>query len=220
MTAACRTRRNVLLVAGGVGITPMRALFETVPLAPGQQLDLLYRARSLEHVVFRNELEGIARRLGARIHYLLGADRECVTAPGLLRRVPDLADRDVFLCGPGGMADATRAGLRDAGLPSGCTRSASPSEFTAAPQLPPRAGGLLRALRRTAPGPRSPARQLPGLGLDRDRRHRRQSAPHLRGRRARGQGRAQVEGMLVFGVGLILTSVSLGALTATTPAPR
>jgi predicted ferric reductase len=117
MTAARRTARSVLLVAGGVGITPMRALFETVPLAPGQQLDLLYRARSIDHVVFRGELEGIARRRGARIHYLLGDDRECLTAPGLLRRVPDLADRDVYLCGPGGMADATRAGLRDAGLP-------------------------------------------------------------------------------------------------------
>ena len=36
MTARRRTRRDVLLVAGGVGITPMRALFETVPLARGR----------------------------------------------------------------------------------------------------------------------------------------------------------------------------------------
>ncbi len=118
MTAARRTRRDVLLVAGGVGITPMRALFETIPLAPGQRLDLLYRARSREHVVFREEIEGIARRRGARVHYLLGADRECLTGAGLLRRIPDLADRDVYLCGPGGMADATREGLRAAGLPT------------------------------------------------------------------------------------------------------
>jgi putative flippase GtrA len=33
-----------------------------------------------------------------------------------------------------------------------------------------------------------------------------------------GQGRAQVEGMLVFAVGLVLTSVSLAALAAAAPA--
>lgn len=34
MTAHRRTRRKVLLIAGGVGITPMRALFETLPRPP------------------------------------------------------------------------------------------------------------------------------------------------------------------------------------------
>ena len=35
MTAHRRTRQHVLLFAGGVGITPMRALFETLPIGPG-----------------------------------------------------------------------------------------------------------------------------------------------------------------------------------------
>jgi len=117
MTAARRTRRNVLLVAGGVGITPMRALFETMPLTPGQDLTLLYRTRSLDQVLFRRELEEIAWRRGARLHYLLGEDRSCLTATGLLSRVPDLAEWDVYLCGPTGMADAVRTGLLVAGLP-------------------------------------------------------------------------------------------------------
>lgn len=118
MTAARRTRRDVLLVAGGVGITPMRALFETLPLAPGQDLTLLYRARNLDQVLFRRELEEIAWQRGARLHYLLGEDRSCLTAQGLLSLVPDLAERDVYLCGPGGMADAVRTGLLEAGLPT------------------------------------------------------------------------------------------------------
>ena len=118
MTAARRTRRNVLLVAGGVGITPMRALFETLPLGPGQDLTLLYRARDLEQVLFRDELEAIARQRGARLHYLLGPDPDCLTAPGLLARVPDLPDRDVYLCGSPRMADAVRAAVLQAGLPA------------------------------------------------------------------------------------------------------
>ena len=118
MTAARRTRRHVLLMAGGVGITPMRALFETLTLSPGQDLTLVYRARSLEHVLFRDELEQIAHRRGARLHYLLGRDPDCLSAAALLQLVPDLSERDVYLCGPPPMADAVRTSLRAAGLPS------------------------------------------------------------------------------------------------------
>ena len=117
MTAGRRTRRHVLLVAGGVGITPMRALFETMPLTPGQDLTLLYRARTLDQVLFRAELEAIARHRGARVQYLLGSDPDCLTAGGLLAQVPDLAERDVYLCGPPRMADAVRSAVLQAGLP-------------------------------------------------------------------------------------------------------
>jgi predicted ferric reductase len=117
MTAARRTRRNVLLIAGGVGITPLRALFETLPLDPGQDLTLLYRARSPEHVLFRHELDEIAGSRDARVHYLLGCDPECLSATAMLRLVPDLPQRDVYLCGPPRMSAAVRDSLRAAGLP-------------------------------------------------------------------------------------------------------
>jgi ferredoxin-NADP reductase len=120
MTAARRTRRNVLLVAGGVGITPMRALFETIPAEGGDEQDLLllYRARSREDIVFRAELDQIAARRRARVIYLLGGNRDHLSTGSLTRLVPDLADRDVYLCGPPGMSAAVRAALRDAGLPA------------------------------------------------------------------------------------------------------
>jgi predicted ferric reductase len=117
MTAARRTRQSVLLIAGGVGITPMRALFETMPIARGGDLVLLYRARSVDHLIFRDELDRIATARGARVRYLLGDDRSCLTDRGLLALVPDLARRDVYLCGPPPMADAVRTSLLRAGLP-------------------------------------------------------------------------------------------------------
>jgi ferredoxin-NADP reductase len=118
MTAARRTRRNVLLIAGGVGITPMRALFETLPVLAGQDLALLYRARGHEDLVFRQELEQIAYARGARLFYLVGTDHDCLSAPALLRGVPDLAQRDVYLCASPRMSDAVRMALREAGLPA------------------------------------------------------------------------------------------------------
>ena len=118
VTGERRTRRNVLLVAGGIGITPMRALFETLPLDRGQDLLLLYRARSLEEAIFKDELDQIAaRRPGARVHYLVG-DVGPLSAGLLLGLVPDLRKRDVYLCASPGLAKAVRRSLRDAGLPN------------------------------------------------------------------------------------------------------
>ncbi len=118
MTAARRSRRDVLLIAGGVGITPMRALFETMPLERGQDLLLLYRARSPEELVFRAELDALAAHRGARVMYLLGEDRSCLTSAGLQNRVLGLTSRDVYLCGPPPMASAVRSALEQAGLPA------------------------------------------------------------------------------------------------------
>jgi ferredoxin-NADP reductase len=117
MTAARRTRRHVLMVAGGVGITPLRALFESIPLAPGQDLLLLYRARRREDLVFREELDRLAVRRRARVVYLLGDNAEHLSSATLLRLVPQLAQRDVFMCGPPGMTSTVRAALAEAGLP-------------------------------------------------------------------------------------------------------
>ncbi|HET6860209.1 MAG TPA: ferric reductase-like transmembrane domain-containing protein [Streptomyces sp.] len=119
MTAHRRTRRKVLLVAGGVGITPMRALFETLPGGPGD-ITLLYRANNAGQLVLKEELEEIAGRRQAALHYLLGPSGASFDplAPQALRNlIPDLAEHDVYLCGPPGMTEATMNALSRAGVP-------------------------------------------------------------------------------------------------------
>ncbi|NEB74527.1 ferric reductase [Streptomyces sp. SID14478] len=119
LTAHRRTRRKVLLLAGGVGITPLRALFETLPGDPGD-LTLLYRANNAEQLVLRAELEDIAHTRQAALHYLLGPSDAAFDplAPQALRNlVPDLADHDVYLCGPPGMTTAATTALVRAGVP-------------------------------------------------------------------------------------------------------
>ncbi|MFF2373523.1 ferric reductase-like transmembrane domain-containing protein [Streptomyces xiamenensis] len=120
LTAHRRTRRRVLLLAGGVGITPLRALFETLP-GKGREITLLYRADEAEDLVLRDELEAIAAERGAGLFYLLGSpdDPYNPLAPEVLRGlVPDLAQRDVYLCGPPGMTEAARSALGRAGVPA------------------------------------------------------------------------------------------------------
>jgi len=118
MTVDRRTRRDVLLIAGGVGITPMRALFEAMPTAPDQDLMLLYRASDPDQLVFRQELDALAERRQARVVYLLGTDRELLSAGSFTRLVPHLTHRDVYLCGPPGMSTAVRRSLLQAGVPA------------------------------------------------------------------------------------------------------
>ena len=65
LTDVKRTKPGVLLIAGGIGITPLRALLEALPARPGD-ITLLYRARRPQDVLFRDELEILARRRGDR----------------------------------------------------------------------------------------------------------------------------------------------------------
>jgi ferredoxin-NADP reductase len=108
----------VLLIAGGVGITPIRALFESLDAAPGQDVLLLYRARTPADILFHHELIDISgRRPGRRLQYLVG-DQVGPFTPELFRYfAPNLHERDVYLCGPPGMARAVRQTLLQAGLP-------------------------------------------------------------------------------------------------------
>jgi predicted ferric reductase len=129
ITGRRRTRRGVLLIAGGVGITPMRTLFETLPRANGP-LTLIYRTPSLDLALFRTELEAIAQRRDAQVIFWTGRSSEpqnAVTAANLIARVPDVAARDVFMCAGAALTRATAAALFEAGLPS---RHLHVEEFT------------------------------------------------------------------------------------------
>jgi ferredoxin-NADP reductase len=97
----------------------MRALFESLPINGGR-LTLLYRASTPGDVVFRSELESIARQRGAEIIWMIGpssAPGLAMTGANLRRLVPDIADRDVFLCASPGLSAAVRSAAREAGLP-------------------------------------------------------------------------------------------------------
>ncbi len=124
LTADRRTRTSATLMAAGIGITPLRALLEEMP--PGATL--IYRARDESELVLRVELDALAARHGHRIVYLLGpraGDASWLPeswghvddATALRHLVPDIADHDVFVCGPEAWTDAALAALAAAGVP-------------------------------------------------------------------------------------------------------
>lgn len=120
MTAGRRSRNKVLLIAGGAGITPLRALFETLPGGPGD-LTLLYRASKKQDLALWSELQQIAQRRDAQLMYAVnGPDgaRPEITSERLREVLPDIDEHDVYLCGPPGLAEESYQALREAGVPS------------------------------------------------------------------------------------------------------
>jgi predicted ferric reductase len=117
-TEETRTQQHVVLIAGGVGITPIRALLEDMH----GDVVLIYRASHAGEIVFKDELERLALERGVRVRDVLG-DRRVPGNAHLLSRehlrslVPDIAHRDVYLCGPSGMITSLRRTLRKLGVP-------------------------------------------------------------------------------------------------------
>jgi predicted ferric reductase len=129
--AGVRTRRKVTLIAGGIGITPLRALLEELAQSP-DDVTLIYRASSEADVIFRDELEQLATTRGARLVFLLGpripgrdswlpaGAAQWSDSAALRAMVPDIAHHDVYLCGAAAWMDAAHRAVRDAGVPAEC----------------------------------------------------------------------------------------------------
>jgi predicted ferric reductase len=114
------TGGKVLMIAGGVGITPLRALFESLPGGGGSAV-LLYRGSTPAELPLYEELAEIARQRGFGLFPLIGPRHtkpDPLSAVELRKLVPDLAERDVYLCGPPGLVHAARKGLHRAKVPS------------------------------------------------------------------------------------------------------
>ena len=129
LTADARTdpQRPVVLLGAGVGLTPLRALLEELD-APGG-VTLVVRARREQDVLFRRELEALAAARGVRLVLLLGQRARPGSwlpqqyarwddAAALRRVVPDIADAEVYVCGPAPWADAVLAAVRRCGVPA------------------------------------------------------------------------------------------------------
>ncbi|MHB1518224.1 MAG: ferredoxin reductase family protein [Acidimicrobiales bacterium] len=92
-------QRTVALIAGGIGLTALRSLLED--LAPRTAPQVVVRVSKPEDLVFRSEITELARRRKGTVHEVVGErDRVRFDGPTLRSMVPDIANRDVFICGP------------------------------------------------------------------------------------------------------------------------
>ncbi|MCA2213382.1 ferredoxin reductase family protein [Jidongwangia harbinensis] len=117
----------VVLLACGIGITPLLALLGELPYGRADAT-LVYRARSADEAAFGAELGWFAEHRGVRVVHLIGpraGDSSWLPATlaghgdvAELRRIaPDIARAQVYVCGPEAWAGSVRAAARAAGVP-------------------------------------------------------------------------------------------------------
>ena len=120
-----------LFVAGGTGISPLRAMVRHLIAADtGAAVSVLYSARAPEELAFRDELERLARRRLIQLH--LAVTGEAATAWGGIRgriakealeRALPSKDTVCYLCGPPAMVEDVPPLLRQLGVPSSQVRT-------------------------------------------------------------------------------------------------
>ena len=116
-TADAATGHRVLLVGAGVGATPLLSLLQD--LDEHADVAVLLRGSDEASLVLRDELAAEVDRRGGRLWAAVGPrDRITITAATLARSMPDLAERDVFVCGPDAFTATIAAECRAAGVPA------------------------------------------------------------------------------------------------------
>lgn len=111
--------KKILLIAGGVGITPIRPIAEALARS-GCDVRLLYANKTAQDIILRRELEAIS---GLDITYSAssgpvspGVESGIFDYEKIKRIVPDVSERDAYLCGPPRMMDAMIVSLTSLGV--------------------------------------------------------------------------------------------------------
>lgn len=116
-TAARARSRRVVLIAGGAGIGPIRALAQEL-VDTGHRVEVIYRSSTAAQLALTHELVVLP---GLTLHSVVGRRAELgydpLRAQSLRRLVPNIGKREVFVCGPPGMTQAVYQSLRSLGVP-------------------------------------------------------------------------------------------------------
>ena len=119
--------RHVVMIAGGVGITPLVSLAETLLRAePASRVTLLAGNRCEQEIVFRARLEALAAEFAPRLDLRFALDeapegwrglRGALDGPRVLGALGGAAADAYFVCGPEPMMQSVCAALESAGVP-------------------------------------------------------------------------------------------------------
>ncbi|MDR3571668.1 MAG: FAD-binding oxidoreductase [Candidatus Pacebacteria bacterium] len=111
------SRKKLVFIAGGIGITPFRSMIEYL-LDVGERRDIvvLYSNKTSADAVYHELLDRAQRELGVKVVYAFSEQGSTIDAELVAKEVPDLLDRTFYISGPQGMVSAFKDMLRGMGV--------------------------------------------------------------------------------------------------------
>lgn len=114
-TRHAQQQSQALLIAGGIGVTALRSLLEDLPKRSAPVV--IVRASSEADFVLRQEIGDLVRIKRGQLHEVIGGrDRVRLNERKLARMVPDISERDVYICGPEGFVAELVQMVKDLGV--------------------------------------------------------------------------------------------------------
>jgi predicted ferric reductase len=114
-TTHSRRRARIALIAGGIGVTAIRALLED--LGKGVDPVVVTRVSKDDDLALGLEVRELVRQHKGRSFELVGS-RDEVPVERIADLIPDIATRDVYVAGPEGFVTSVRSLLDDYGVPA------------------------------------------------------------------------------------------------------
>jgi len=115
------TQEKTLMIAGGSGITPFRAMLQQLSLRSEYRanITLLYYARKEVDFLFAQELEDMQAQGILDVHFINSQSQGHFCEAHIKAYCPDIQNRQAYICGPGNMIEKAKEVLLLNGLPLG-----------------------------------------------------------------------------------------------------
>ncbi len=122
-------RQKIVLIAGGIGITPFRSMLKyLLDKKQRRPVTVFYSVKTADEIVYRDVLDQAARELGIRVIYNITDTQNVpatwkgnvgrITLEQIKAELPDLAHSYFYISGPDAMVDGFKASLSQLGVHS------------------------------------------------------------------------------------------------------
>lgn len=111
--------RDLLLFAGGSGITPVIAIAKTALAGSARRIKLIYANRDADSIIFRDELAELVSRHANRFEVVhrLDVEHGFMSEADAAGHARGWEEAEAYLCGPGPFMETGRRALAAAGFP-------------------------------------------------------------------------------------------------------
>lgn len=114
--ALVHSAQRSLLLAGGIGVTPILCMAERLSIA-GADFEMHYCARERDRMAFHDRIQRAAFASRVKMHFDNGPPEQKLDIAATLAQ--PVAGTHLYVCGPKGFMDAVLSSARSAGWPEG-----------------------------------------------------------------------------------------------------